>query len=428
MQRRNTNNSTDRPRRLSSEVSSRDIDETHDCGKSHSWWGFAPPTMPKPESLGRLTTMEELEMMALNNSESDLQLKEADGDSVDLDGFCGNTDDRSESSSMSSEDDFFMDLKPTIFHHTDESEQQDEEILVVPDQVMGNKSFSIVRFSHRKRRILEEVNVEEYMAKREMTATQERLNAITMIPSPLYLVYYILSASWLSDYRILDARDAMAANSTATGYLRGFRAFANEALGDSHGCLSPSIFHNMPALPPLPVLACAFGIMVHAPFSILYHYKYAHSLPPGSARTNHWSRRMDQAMIHVCSIFLSFATSGSKDFFLANLLFNLECVYRQFEHKVRPRRNKMRLMISIIAYTLPMLHGDHLDSFLRFWSIMIVAFWLFGAYPIGGWSHSVFHLVAAVAVPTILEVAVSLPASQSQLNVAAQCVVWQEGQ
>jgi WD40 repeat protein len=52
-------------------------------------------------------------------------------------------------------------------------------------------------------------------------------------------------------------------------------------LGDEHGCLNTSstpirkLLYNMPALPPLPVVAVTFGICLHAPFSFLYHWKYA---------------------------------------------------------------------------------------------------------------------------------------------------------
>jgi hypothetical protein len=135
-------------------------------------------------------------------------------------------------------------------------------------------------------------------------------------------------------------------------------------------------------------------------------------------------------MIHVASAIIAYGTSGSWDYFVANVLYNADCVYRQLhEQRVRPRRNKVRLLISVIAYTLPIIwHKGHDNWFLfgQLWIVLLVGFWLFGLYPIGGWSHCVFHLVAMLLPPLLMQAACRLPVAQEQMQLAAQCVVLAE--
>ena len=237
-----------------------------------------------------------------------------------------------------------------------------------------------------------------------MTKTQERWNALTVVQSPIYCLYFILAAKWITE-------------STPQS------TFVNDTSQEQ--CLPQSNWHSMPALPPLPVVAVAVAIIAHAPCSFLYHWKYAHALPPGAARTNHWSRRLDQSMIHFTSACLSYATSGSWDFFFANCLFNIDCIVRQFQPKVRPRRNQVRIGISVFAYSIPILRRGDWVHFIAFWLVMITSGWLFVHYPIGGWSHAAFHLVVALAPPILLQVAMQLPASQDQIQVAAACALLQ---
>jgi hypothetical protein len=255
-----------------------------------------------------------------------------------------------------------------------------------------------------------ELDVDKYMASREMTPFQERMNAVTVMPGAFYCIMYLLSGSWLNktDYDELGY-EPMTPNN------HGGSVF------DDSQCLSWRWMPHLHALPPLPLVAAALGIILHAPFSFIYHWKYAHRLPAGLPRTTHWSRRMDQAMIHVCSGCMAYATSGRWDFFLANALFNIDCIYRQFMKKVRPRRNQIRIFISLVAYTIPLLRRGDLILFSKIWLLFGISGWLFSKYPIGGWSHSVFHIVMAFVPPLLMTAAVELPASQPQLMVAAQC-------
>lgn len=299
--------------------------------------------------------------------------------------------------------------------------EHDEAVVHPNEQPEPTHTFVRVRRRGRNKRnvLVKEVDVDQYMASREMTPQQERWNAITMIPSPLYCLYFLLAGLWVSPSLVEQAKVGRQDAEEPLQVL-GWSGLANDVIGDDNGCIH-SRFHNMPALPPLPVLAVAVGIILHAPFSFLYHYKYAHALPPGLARTTHWSRRMDQSMIHVASAFMSFATSGSWDFFVANLLYNADCVYRQFKLKVRPRRNQIRIIISFLAYTMPILRRGDFVLFGRVWTVFLVSGWLFVTYPIGGWSHAVFHLIMTLLPPLLMTAACQLPAAQYQMRLAAEC-------
>jgi len=256
-----------------------------------------------------------------------------------------------------------------------------------------------------------ELDVEKYMASREMTPFQERMNAVTVMPGAFYCIMFLLSGAWLSEYFVEEHGYELPNTNNGA------------AVFDGSQCLSLSWMPHFHALPPLPLVAAALGIILHAPFSFIYHWKYAHRLPAGLPRTTHWSRRMDQAMIHFCSGCMAYATSGRWDFFVANALFNADCIYRQFMQRVRPRRNQVRIFISVVAYTIPLLRRGDLMLFSKIWFLFTISGWLFSQYPIGGWSHSVFHIVMAFVPPLLMTAAVELPASQEQLKVAAQCAV-----
>lgn len=247
------------------------------------------------------------------------------------------------------------------------------------------------------------MDVDKYMARREMTPLQERMNAITIIPGAFYCLLFLLSGDWLKKSLVDEALEG------------------NDLPLNDGQCLSSAWLPHLHAIPPLPVIAGAFGIICHAPFSFIYHWSYAHRLPPGFARTNHWSRRMDQSMIHFCSASMAYATSGRLDFFFANLLFNADCFYRQFKNQVRPRSNQIRIAISVVAYTIPILRRGDMELFAELWILLGISFLLFGAYPIGGWSHSAFHLAIAFVPPLLMDAATDLPASQEQLKYAAHC-------
>jgi hypothetical protein len=273
--------------------------------------------------------------------------------------------------------------------------------------------FSRFRRQQRQDTVPAVFDLEQYMIKREMSVTQEKWNALTVLPNPAYCIYFLLSAQWLTQAIIDNADGESIVHNDTDNWITG-------GCFDSYNVLSFWKWHSMPSLPPLPVLAVAIGICLHAPWSFLYHWTYAHTMS-ATQRTKHWSRRMDQSMIHVASAFLSYGSSGSANYLFANVLYNMDCVRRQFRPIVRPKRNQMRIFISIIAYTLPLLKRGEYTSFLHLWILFMISGWFFVQYPVGGWSHAVFHIIIAFVPPLLMRTATQLPASAPQLHMAAFC-------
>lgn len=258
-----------------------------------------------------------------------------------------------------------------------------------------------------------EVDVGTYMSRREMSPFQERMNAITILPNPIFCLYFILAGHWI---RPVLQQVEEAATSIDDLSLSCFQA------PSSSSWLSLfNLYHYLPSLPPPAIVAIWLGITFHAPFSFLYHYKYAHGIADSAQRVAHWSRRMDHSAIHTCSALLAYATSGSLKYFFVNVLFNADCIYRQFESEVRPRRNQTRVFISLLAYTIPILNRGDLVLFAECWLVLLLSGYCFIAYPLRGWSHAVFHIIISFLPPLLMEAALDLPSSQPYLETAAIC-------
>lgn len=239
-----------------------------------------------------------------------------------------------------------------------------------------------------------------YMQQREMTQTQERWNAITMLPAPIYSLCYLLSGSWASAALSIDP----------------------EYHHDPENCWEANypVWHHMPSAPPVTILTLVLGITLHAPCSMYYHWTA--SSRSVHERTIHWTRRLDQAMIHFACAMICMSTSGSWLYFGANCLVNADFFYRQFVPKVQPRRNQLRLCISVtLAYMLPLIRRQLWDVFGEVFILLSISFFLFTRYPIGGWSHTVFHLVMAFTPPLLFKAALSLESSHPALEQAAFC-------
>jgi len=275
--------------------------------------------------------------------------------------------------------------------------------------------------------------VGKYMSERMMTPLQEKLNAWTVVPNVIYCMYFIFSGNWLTEESIDMAQlDMMGyAHMQEEGDFRQWATDVNASnqftllnmFGLKEKCLFSSYFPNLNAFPPLPLLAIAIGITLHAPFSFLYHYNCALILPPDISRIEHWSRRMDHSMIHVASAFLSYGTTGRWDYFIINSIYNLDCVYRQFLPIVNPKLNKIRILISFVSYTIPVLKRGNFTTFMQLWFIIVISAWLFAKYPIKGWSHSAFHVVMSLLPHLLMVFACTLPSSQNQIRTAARCAV-----
>jgi hypothetical protein len=195
----------------------------------------------------------------------------------------------------------------------------------------GDNTVSAVRLKPtQKLKCLrqKELDLGTYMARREMSPFQERMNAITILPNPIYCLYFILAGHWIKPV-LQHVEYTASASSIDDLSLRCFQSPSSSSwLSFFH------LYHYLPSLPPPAVLAIWFGITLHAPFSFLYHYKYAHGISDSAQRVAHWSRRMDHSGIHACSALLAYATSGSYKYFFVNVLFNADCIFRQFQSEV----------------------------------------------------------------------------------------------
>mmetsp|Transcript_8656 Transcript_8656/g.18488 ORF Transcript_8656/g.18488 Transcript_8656/m.18488 type:complete len:419 (-) Transcript_8656:157-1413(-) len=273
-------------------------------------------------------------------------------------------------------------------------------------------------------------DAQAYLDKRVMTPMQERANALTILPNMFYCMYFVLAGSWLTSEALENTRQSVGDELGIENSMEqdGWADMAQDVFGHQNdflnhmGCINIPMLPKLYALPPLPVVAGAVGIVAHAPFSFIYHWFYATKLHP-SKRVEHWSRRLDHAFIHFASACMSYATSGRMDYFLLTAAFNLDCAYRQFERRVRPRRNQIRIAISILLYTLPVLRRGYYSEFLTLVFLFLLSGWFFAAYPVGGWSHSLFHVVIGFMPHFIMTSACKLQSSQAQIEFAAKCAI-----
>mmetsp|Transcript_1297 Transcript_1297/g.2814 ORF Transcript_1297/g.2814 Transcript_1297/m.2814 type:complete len:376 (+) Transcript_1297:199-1326(+) len=248
-----------------------------------------------------------------------------------------------------------------------------------------------------------------FMKSRMMTPQQERLNALTMVPNPLYCLYFILSGGWMLRF----AMDARIQSETSQFLPTGF---------DPSVCIQSEWFPNMHLLPPKTVMAIALGYLVHAPFSFVYHWKYCTSLKDGFDRVNHLSRRLDSAFIHVCCAIHSYGLSGSVTYFIISCFINAYFFLMHFENKIIPKRNQAGMACGILTCALPVFLHSSSDSCIKFATASVLSIWSFVKYPFGGWSHSLgFHVGLLVLSPIFMEVACGFELSREQILVAAKC-------
>merc|ERR1712125_197012 len=90
---------------------------------------------------------------------------------------------------------------------------------------------------------------------------------------------------------------------------------------------------------------------------------------------------------------------------------------------INPRRNKIRILFSLILSTIPLLVLGEYVVFWKSFIVLTISAWFFAAYPIQGWSHSAFHLVIALIPPILLPAAANLHASHDATSLALSCAL-----
>lgn len=252
-----------------------------------------------------------------------------------------------------------------------------------------------------------------------MTPFQEKVNAITILPSVLLCISYMVSGKWIRPETIALAKQTLVDMTPS------------EQSDVLSGCINWKLVPNLPYCPPLTILAISIGVILHCPCSFVYHWYYAAN-PNPTERFKHWSRRLDHSAIHACSILWSYSISGgSVPFLVFNLVYNADCIRWHWEEEIKPRRNQLRIIGSMFLYTSPLLFmededGSRLQLFRKVWSLFVVAVWFFAAYPVGGWSHAAFHIVMVAVPPLLLDMVADMEAEGDRSMAAAQCAVLKE--
>ena len=244
---------------------------------------------------------------------------------------------------------------------------------------------------------------------RSMTRNQEIWNAVTMLPTPLFGLYFIFSGSWITEENLVKANEILLGNKP------------DFLVGVEDKCISSAFFPNLHALPPWTTMSVVIGYLLHSPCSIYFHLLCAFKLHTWQERLNHWSRRLDQAMIHIMGVFIVFGMSGNIRLGVIHLLFSIDSSYRLFQPGFRPRSNQIRIFISIILTTLPAIMYHHDEDFIKLTVINLISSWIFSAYPFGGYSHGIFHLIIALTNPIQLKLSTKVLSCQNAIHIGATC-------
>lgn len=281
-----------------------------------------------------------------------------------------------------------------------------------------------------------EVELEKRARERQMTCAQEVFNALTMLAPVLYALYFMLMGKWITEKDLEHAKQGLVRIYNDINTHADNKAFFSDGhepqyfpqfFDEQKHCFTSSPFPHVYALPPLPTLFMFLGFFFHAPCSIYYHLLCAFKLPSGPKRMTHWSRRLDQAMIHGMSVFHCLGYSGNVDYTLIVLAFSLDSAYRLFQNGVhRPRRILARMVLAFILPILPLLSHGRVLEFCQLIAIFAAGGWLFSAYPLGGWSHGAFHVVLALSNPITMRATTKLMMSQEAIEIGAKCAILQD--
>ena len=262
---------------------------------------------------------------------------------------------------------------------------------------------------------------DDHVQKRQMSRNQEVWNAVTMLVSPGFGLYFVLSGQWVMEEHISQARETLLSeNSSSIPEIFMF-PFENQ-----DKCISSNVFRNLHSIPPFAAICIFLGLLLHSPCSMYYHLLCAFKLQSGPERLHHWSRRLDQAMIHIMGVFIAYGITGSLKYCLGTLMFALDSAFRLFKPGFKPKWNQARMLVSMLLTAVPVcLNGDDGEG-KKLFAIYAIGSWLFLCYPFGGYSHGFFHIVLAMAPPLQLNMSTRLVISQEAIDLAAKCAVFAE--
>ena len=259
--------------------------------------------------------------------------------------------------------------------------------------------------------------------KRHMSRNQEIWNAVTMIFPAGIGIHYLLSSGFISEDDILRAEQSPRAQNIRTMNIMFGATTSTGSDDQKYQCISSPYFPSLHALPPIATISVALGYILHSPCSMFYHYLCAFKLDTAPQRMHHWSRRLDQSMIHILGCFVNFGISGSIAYCLMTLAFSVDSIVRLFKPGFRPKENQIRMVMTMLCSVMPAVIYGYYDDASKIALIYAFSAWIFAKYPFGGYSHGIFHLVAAMATPIQLGMSTRLIASQEALDIAAKCTI-----
>jgi len=264
--------------------------------------------------------------------------------------------------------------------------------------------------NHKPSRVNPEIS--KPIKNRDMNPLQEVTNGCTMVVSAIAIMYNLLSYDWLNVV-VKEVNAHPVDNNVERRSCGGMLSFLPLPV------LGRGIVLVWPI--PVPILAIVAGVLIQVRFSFVYHTCYATRLN-GSKRIEHWSRRADFCCIHIATSLFSYALTVSFPYFLLSLVLTLESCYKQFEPVVNPRRNLFRVVLSILFYLVPAFINASSNQLCRLLVLYPIVTWLFVVYPLGLWSHSMFHLLIMLIPPILMEIVVELPSVQEEVALFSRCV------
>lgn len=241
-----------------------------------------------------------------------------------------------------------------------------------------------------------------------MNTKQEVMNALTMLPPVIYCLFYLFTSAWIVPSDIETVKKS---------FVNG-----NKEVVDCYP-LGSGVFPKLYSWPPENLISICIGSLLCSACSFNYHLMCAFVLPPGISRIYHWSRRLDQSMIHVMSIFWCYASTCNRLYILISIAFNMDSIYRICQKKFWPKRIISRIAIAFIIHSLPIILNETLKFNILYLLIHCTCLWLFHNYPFGKWSHTIFHLFVTTVPAMIMEASMKSERNKEPIEIAAICML-----
>ncbi len=134
------------------------------------------------------------------------------------------------------------------------------------------------------------------------------------------------------------------------------------------------------------------GTILHAPFSILYHILCANYF--FADPIENIPRKLDQAMIHVCSIACTVGVSRYSTYNAVCIVYNELCVSYIFSVYSTSHIRRFNIFLSVLLYLLPIFYEQYYIIGLHILLYMILCIYCF-VYnqKFYGYGQGMFHLL-----------------------------------